>query len=108
MIRRQLVRLLVLLALFITIAVPAMAQRAASIRYTVRFPAPQTNYMDIEAIVPTDGRATVEMFMAVWTPGAYLVREYERNVEAGSATAAGPAPRGEKTGEKTWGHPPRG
>ena len=102
MIRRQLVRLLVLLALFITIAVPAMAQRAAPIRYTVRFPAPQSNYMDIEAVVPTDGRATVEMFMAVWTPGSYLVREYERNVEAVSATAAGTSLAVEKPVKNRW------
>src|SRR5262245_50609996 len=59
----------------------AAAQPAAPIRYTVRFPAPQTNYLDVEAVVPTDGRASVEMLMAVWTPGSYLVREYERNVE---------------------------
>jgi predicted metalloprotease with PDZ domain len=59
----------------------------APIRYTLRFPAPQTNYLDVEAIVPTEGRASIEMMMAVWTPGSYLIREYERNVEAVAATA---------------------
>ena len=63
------------------IAVDASAQSAAPIRYTIRFPAPQTNYLEVEAVVPTDGRASVEVLMAVWTPGSYLVREYERNVE---------------------------
>ena len=63
------------------VAIRVSAQPLAPIRYTVRFPAPQTNYLDVEALVPTDGRATVEMLMAVWTPGSYLVREYERNVE---------------------------
>jgi predicted metalloprotease with PDZ domain len=29
----------------------------------------------------------VELMMAVWTPGSYLVREYERNVEAVTAAA---------------------
>ena len=33
-------------------------------------------------------RPAVELMMAVWTPGSYLVREYARNVEA--VTAAGP------------------
>ena len=63
------------------VAARVSAQPLAPIRYTVRFPAPQTNYLEVEALVPTDGRASIEMLMAVWTPGSYLVREYERNVE---------------------------
>ena len=53
-------------------------QSAESIRYTLRFPAPHTHYMEVEAVYPTEGRPQVELFMAVWTPGSYLVREYER------------------------------
>jgi predicted metalloprotease with PDZ domain len=68
-------------ALLIVTSSAAAAQSLAPIRYTIRFPAPQTNYLDVEAMVPTDGRASIEMLMAVWTPGSYLVREYERNVE---------------------------
>lgn len=63
------------------LACPAFAQPLTPIRYVVRFPAPQSNYLDVEATVPTDGRPSIEMMMAVWTPGSYLVREYERNVE---------------------------
>ena len=58
------------------------------IRYTLSFPAPQTHYVEIIATVPTGRRADVDLMMAVWTPGSYLVREYARNVEA--VTAAGP------------------
>ena len=67
------------------LAAPAGAQTREAIRYTLRFPAPQTNYVEVEASVPTDGRPAIELMMAVWTPGSYLVREYERNVEAGRA-----------------------
>jgi len=84
-------RLLVTLlaALLMTYADSAAAQTAAEpIRYIVSFPAPQTHYMEVTASVPTDRRADVELMMAVWTPGSYLVREYERNVEG--VTAAGP------------------
>ena len=56
-------------------------QSAESIRYTLRFPMPHTHYMEVEAVYPTEGRPQVELFMAVWTPGSYLVREYERHVE---------------------------
>src|ERR1700712_285200 len=55
------------------------------ISYLLRFPAPQTHYVEVEARIPTGGRAEVELMMAVWTPGSYLVREYSRNVEDVSA-----------------------
>ena len=64
-------------------------QSAESIRYTLRFPAPHTHYMEVEAVYPTEGRPQVELFMAVWTPGSYLVREYERHVE--NVVARGPS-----------------
>lgn len=35
----------------------------------------------MEAIYPTEDRSEVELFMAVWTPGSYLIREYSRHVE---------------------------
>ena len=56
------------------------AQTSETVRYTVRFPDPKTHYASIEALLPTDGAADVEVFMPVWTPGSYLVREYARNV----------------------------
>src|ERR1039457_1903678 len=58
------------------------------IHYTVRFPAELPHYVDIEARIPVDGELQVELFLPVWTPGSYLVREYGRHVE--SLTAADP------------------
>ena len=76
-------------ALFLmTHAAAVVAQTAPPIRYTINFPAPQTHYVDVTATVPTAGRADVDLMMAVWTPGSYLVREYARNVEAVSAVGA--------------------
>ena len=63
------------------------AQALDSIRYTLRFPAPHTHYVEVEAAFPTGGRAEVEVYMPTWTPGSYLIREYERNVEAVTAVA---------------------
>jgi predicted metalloprotease with PDZ domain len=83
---------LLLVVVAVTDVSPARAQAAAAaaqpIRYTVSFPAPQTHYVEISAAVPTEGRPQVELMMAVWTPGSYLVREYERNVEGVTATGA--------------------
>jgi predicted metalloprotease with PDZ domain len=87
-----------------TQSIPAGAQQSAEpIRYTVSFPEPQTHYMEVSAIVPTGGRATIEMMMAVWTPGSYLVREYSRHVEGVRASAsAGRAASVEKTDKNRW------
>lgn len=68
-----------------------LAQNALAIepiRYTLRFPAPQTHYVEVEASVPTDGRPQVELMMPVWTPGSYLVREYARHLEGFAACSS--------------------
>ena len=72
------------------------------IHYTLRFPAPETHYVEVEATVPTEGRPSVELFMAVWTPGSYLVREYERHVEGVTATADGRPQPVVKTRKNRW------
>ncbi len=73
------------------------------IAYTLRFPAPQTHYVEVEARIPTGGRAEVELAMAVWTPGSYLVREYARNVEEVTAVnGAGEPLAVGKTAKNHW------
>src|SRR5512145_2182976 len=53
--------------------------------YILRFPAPHTHYVEVEMQVPTEGKAAIELAMAVWTPGSYLIREYARHIEGVSA-----------------------
>jgi predicted metalloprotease with PDZ domain len=93
---------LILFSFFVAMPAAAGAQTRDPIRYTLRFPAPQTNYVEVEAVVSTDGRASLEMFMAVWTPGSYLIREYERNVEGVTASAGGRPFAVEKTVKNRW------
>src|SRR5262245_17603651 len=81
------------ISLLMTLPVAAQAQSggkaaAEPIRYTLSFPAPHTHYVEVTATVPTGGRPQVELMMAVWLPGSYLVREFERHVEG--LTARGP------------------
>ena len=40
--------------------------------------------------------------MAVWTPGSYLVREYERHVEGVAASADGKPVAVEKSRKNRW------
>ena len=92
-------------------AVPAAAQTAAPIDYTLSFPAPHTHYVDVVAEVPTDGAAEIELMMAVWTPGSYLVREFARHIENIRAQAPDGTPLSiVKTRKNRWqvatqGHP---
>jgi predicted metalloprotease with PDZ domain len=78
------------------------AQALDPIRYTLRFPAPHTHYVEVEAAIPTTGRAEVEVYMATWTPGSYLIREYERNVEAVTASAGSRALSVVKSTKNRW------
>jgi predicted metalloprotease with PDZ domain len=108
---------LALFASFMTLPLPADAQvrpeatTAEPVRYTLSFPAPHTHYVEVEALVPTQGRTQLDLTMAVWTPGSYLVREYERHVENVAARAPDGAPLDiEKSRKNVWrvttkGHP---
>jgi predicted metalloprotease with PDZ domain len=74
-----------------------------AIRYTLSFPAAATHYVEVRAVVPTAGQAEVDLTMAVWTPGSYLVREYERNIEGVTARGANDAAlEVEKTAKNVW------
>jgi predicted metalloprotease with PDZ domain len=73
-----------------------------SLEYTVTFPAPQTHYAEVVVRVPADRKASIDLMMPVWTPGSYLVREYERNVEDVTATDGGRSLPIEKTEKNRW------
>jgi predicted metalloprotease with PDZ domain len=81
---------------------PTHAQATDPIRYTLRFPAAHTHYLEVEAVYPTGGRPQVELFMAVWTPGSYLVREYERHVENIAARGGTGALAIQKSAKNRW------
>ena len=101
MTRRILLALACVCTVVFTTATP-QAQALEPIRYTLRFPAPHTHYVEVEAAIPTSGRPEVEVYMPTWTPGSYLIREYERNVEAVSATAGARALAVAKSTKNRW------
>lgn len=86
-----------------THAIPADAQTADPIRYTLSFPVRQAHYVEVEASIPTANRPEIELMMPVWTPGSYLVREYARNVEDVKARGDhGQACAVEKSAKNRW------
>ena len=51
------------------------------LQYTIGFNEAPGHIVDIEMLVPTEGKGEVELMMPTWTPGSYLIREYARNIE---------------------------
>lgn len=89
--------------LFTFAAAATFAAERVPIEYTLRFTDATSNYVDVEAVLPTEGRAELTVFMPVWTPGSYLVREYARHIVSITAqTAAGGALALEKTTKNRW------
>ncbi|QYM77630.1 PDZ domain-containing protein [Horticoccus luteus] len=71
--------------LFVLLVPTLRAVDLTAVHYVVSFPEAANHYVEVEATIPTDGQATPEVFMPVWTPGSYLVREYARNIDRVSA-----------------------
>jgi predicted metalloprotease with PDZ domain len=69
----------------------AVPGNAPEIAYTVSMTKPQTHLFEVEARLryPASAPASVDLLMPVWTPGSYLVREFERNVQGFSAQDGG-------------------
>lgn len=81
-------------------APPAVEPVGEVPRYVLSFPEPHTHYLEVDATLPASG--PLELMMAVWTPGSYLVREYAQHVEGVTASGpSGPLPI-RKTAKNRW------
>ncbi|MCB9600048.1 MAG: PDZ domain-containing protein [Sandaracinus sp.] len=73
-----------------------------TVSHELSFPEPSTHYVEVRSIFPTQGDS-LELFMPVWTPGSYLVREYARQVESeGATTPEGERLSMEKVAKNRW------
>ncbi|MBX3167398.1 MAG: M61 family metallopeptidase [Candidatus Eremiobacteraeota bacterium] len=62
----------------------------------------QNHYVDVEARIPANS-GDLELFLPVWTPGSYMVREYSRQIEGIQFSGAdGKALQFEKTRKNRW------
>src|SRR5262249_1920957 len=61
---------------------PPLAARASEpITYTIRVRSPATHYADVTATFPTEGRASIDVMMPIWSPGFYRVENYASRVQ---------------------------
>src|SRR5205085_10562817 len=108
-------RLLLAFALSSTAALAHAQQRdarpnanAPDISFTVSMPEPHTHLFQVELGVRANDRdnalpAQLDLVMPVWTPGSYLIREFERHVQDFAAKdATGQSLKWEKTNKDTW------
>ena len=79
-----------------------VAQAAPKLAYTVSMPEPQTHFFEVEMTLTDMRQRYVDLKMATWTPGSYLIREYARHVEDFTAAAGNQSLRAEKINKNTW------
>ena len=82
------------------------ATPAPEIAYAVSIRRPHTHMLEVEARLrypATGAPASVDLVMPVWTPGSYLVREFERHVQNFAAQGdSGGALAWRKANKNTW------
>ncbi|MEP6637044.1 MAG: PDZ domain-containing protein [Acidobacteriota bacterium] len=96
---------------FALCAIPTEAQQAGErasvpeIAFTVLMSKPHTHLLEVEVRVKRTGQSPAQevLVMPVWTPGSYLIREFERNVQDFAAKdASGRALQSEKINKNSW------
>ena len=80
----------------------SLSAQSTPISHTLDFHEAKNHYVLIESVFPTDGQEALELAMAVWTPGSYLIREYAKNLEGLAAVADGTTLQVEKTTKNRW------
>ncbi len=64
------------------------AAQLPRLTYQVAMPEPQTHLFEIELMLEGWQSTTLDLKFPVWTPGSYLIREYERHLQDFSAWGA--------------------
>ena len=91
----------------LTTAQTPQATQPVEIIFTVAMPRPHTHMLEVDIGVKrgpgTTAPAEELLTMPVWTPGSYLVREFERHVQDFAVQdSSGKALKWEKTNKNTW------
>ncbi|WP_316739841.1 M61 family metallopeptidase [Pedobacter aquatilis] len=88
------------LVLILSVVMGAKAQ--VKIGFEVSFKEPQAHYAEVQMNISGLAKDYVDVKMPVWTPGSYLVREFEKSVEGFTASASGKTLKVQKVRKNTW------
>ncbi len=98
--------LLITVAAFSAVAQDKQHDPVPNIAFTVAMPKPHTHMLDVEVRIKYDADPAAKeqvLIMPVWTPGSYLIREFERHVQDFTASDASGRPLvWEKTNKDSW------
>ena len=87
--RRHSVAILLAAAFTLTGTLALTAQtKLEPLVYTISFPQPATKTFNVDVVVPTGKRESVDLMMAIWSPGFYGLQNYADKVTAFAAKAA--------------------
>mgnify|MGYP000518788105 CR=1 FL=1 len=77
---------------------------AAPIKHRIQMPFPQSHYFDVTTTldVSLEKGKFIDLKMAAWTPGSYLIREFAKNVEQISALSGNANLPISKISKNTW------
>ena len=77
---------------------------AAPIKHLIQMSNPQSHYFEVTTTLDVSKETAkyIDLKMAAWTPGSYLIREFARNVEQVQANAQGNAVSISKVSKNTW------
>src|SRR6266404_2197397 len=97
---------LLLMIAFAASPTQAQSPNSNDISFTVSMPKPWTHLLEVEMRFQIPANLNVpnetDLVMPVWTPGSYLIREFERNVQHFAADANGRALDWQKVNKNTW------
>ena len=74
----------------VAVAVQLLAAQPSELEplvYTIRFPDPASKTFTVDVVVPTEKRESVDLMMAIWSPGFYGLQNYADRVSSFTATA---------------------
>jgi len=97
------IRVSTALLLVIVLVVPVAAQtEQTGPSYILTFPKPQTHMFEVAMTIDDVRTPQLDIEMPTWTPGSYLQREFERNVQDFKADETGRPLQWEKVSKATW------
>ena len=74
-----------------------------TIHYNVSMDEPHTHYFEVETVITEIEDESIDLVMAVWTPGSYMIREFSKNVDSEIAKdGLGNALEFEKIKKNVW------
>ena len=89
MLSRPVTRTAVALAVAVTAASLTLVAQSplAPLAYTISFPTPASKTFTVDIDVPTEKKPSVDLMMAIWSPGFYGIQNYADRITAFAATA---------------------